>query len=55
MTIFALKHTDPVNYADGNTLCVISDFVKDTIQQLVADGNIAIDWFTNNDIMANPS
>ncbi len=52
--IFALKHTDPVHYAD-NTLCAISDFLQDTIQKLVADGNIAIDWFTNNDMMANPS
>ncbi len=53
--IFALKHTHPVTYADDNTLCAISDFLQDTIQKLVADGNIAIDWFTNNDMMANPS
>ncbi len=53
--IFALKHTDPVNYADDNTLCAISDFLQDTIQKPVADGNIAIDWFTNNDMMVNPS
>ncbi len=53
--IFALKHSDPVNYADDNTLCAISDFLQDTIQKLVADGNIVIDWFTNNGIMANPS
>ncbi len=52
--IFALKHTNPVNYADDNTLCAISDFLQDTIQKLVADGNIAIDWFMNNDMMANP-
>ncbi len=53
--IFVLKHTDPENYADDNTLCAISDFLQDTIQKLVANGNIAIDWFMNNDIMANPS
>ncbi len=53
--IFALKHIALVNYADDNTLCAISDFFQDTIQKLVANGNIAIDWFTNNDIMANPS
>ncbi len=28
---------------------------QDTIQNLVADGNIAIDWFTNNEMIANPS
>ncbi len=39
--IFALKHIDPVNYADDNTLCAISDFLRDTIQKLVADGNVA--------------
>ncbi len=53
--IFALKHTNPVNYADDNTLCAISDFPQDTIQKVVVDGNIAIDWYTNNDMMANPS
>ncbi len=53
--IFALKHTDPINYADDNTLCAISDFLQDTFQKLVSDGNIAIDWFTNNDMMANTS
>ncbi len=51
--IFALKLTDPVNYADDNTLCAISDFLQDNIQNLVADGNISIDWFMNNDMMAN--
>ncbi len=53
--IFALKHTDHVNYADDNTLCAISDFLQGTIQKLVAHGNIVSDWFTNNDMMANPS
>ncbi len=53
--LFALKHTDPVNYADDKTLCAMSDFLQDTIQKLVTDGNITIDWFTNNDMMANPS
>ncbi len=53
--IFALKHTYSVNYADDNTLRAISDFLQDTIQKLVANGNIAIDWFRNNDRMANPS
>ncbi len=49
--IFALKHTDPVNY----TLCHISNFLQDTIKKVVVDGNIAIDLFTNNDMMANHS
>ncbi len=53
--ICALKHTDPVNYADDNTLCAISHFLQNTIQKLVANGNIVIDWFMNNDMMANPS
>ncbi len=52
--IFALKHTDTVNYAD-NTLCALSDFLQDTIHKLVVDGQIAIDCFTNNDMIANPS
>ncbi len=53
--IFALKHTDPVHYVDDNTLWAIWDFLQDTIQKLVADGNVVIDWFTNNHMMANPS
>ncbi len=46
--IFTLKYTVPVNYADNDTLCAISDFLQDTIQKLAADGK-------NNDMMANPS
>ena len=53
--LFALKHTDPVNYADDNTLCAIANFLQDMIQKLVDDGNIAIDWFSSNDMQANPS
>ena len=53
--MFALKHTNPTNYADDNTLCAISDFLQEAIQKLVADGNISIDWFSPNDMQANPS
>ncbi len=53
--IFVLQHTDPVNYADDNTLCAISKFLQDTIQKLVTDGDTAIDWFTENDMQANPT
>ena len=49
-----LNATEPVNYADDNTLCAISDQLHDTIQKLEADSNIAIDWFTENDMQANP-
>ncbi len=41
--MFALKHTDPVNYADDNTLCAIANSLQQAIQKLVADGNISID------------
>ncbi len=41
--MFALKHTDPVNYADDNTLCAIANFLQEAIQKIVADGNISID------------
>ena len=53
--MFALKHTEPVNYADDNTLCAISDKLQDAIHKLEADGNIAVDWFTENDMQANPT
>ncbi len=53
--LFALKHTDPVNYADDNTLCAIANSLQEAIQKLVAYGNISIDWFTHNGMQANPS
>ncbi len=45
--MFGLKHTDPVNYADDSTLCVIANSDQEAIQKLVADGNISMDWFTH--------
>ncbi len=53
--MFAPKHTDPVNYADDNTLCPIDNSLQEAIEKLVADGNISIDWFTHNDMQANPA
>ncbi len=53
--IFSLKHTDPVNYADDNTLWAIANSLHEAIQKLVVDGNISVDWFTHNDMQANPS
>ena len=53
--MFTLKHTEPVNYADDNTLCAISDQLHDTIKKLEADSNIAIDWFAENNMQANPT
>ncbi len=53
--MFALKYTDPVNYADDNTLCAIANSIHEAIQKPIADGNISIDWFTHNDIQANSS
>ncbi len=51
--MFVVKHTDLVNYADDNTLCAIANSLQKAIQKRVADGNI--DWFTHNDMQANPS
>ncbi len=45
--IFALKHTDPVNYADDNTQCAIVNSLPEAIQKLVADGHISVDWFAS--------
>ncbi len=53
--MFALKHTDPVNYADDNTLCAIANSLQEARRKFVADGNISIHWFTHNDMQANPS
>ncbi len=53
--MFALKHTDPVNYADDNTICAIANSLHEAIQKLVGDGNILIDKFIHNDMQADPS
>ncbi len=53
--MFALEHTDPVNYADDNTLCAIANSLQEAIQKFVAYGNISIDRFIYYDMNANPS
>ncbi len=53
--MFALIHTDPINYANDNTLCAIANSLQEAIQKLVANGNIPIDSFTHNDMQVNPS
>ena len=53
--IFFLKNTDPVNYADDNTLEAIGNSLCETIQKLRADADISLDWFDENSMKANPN
>ncbi len=51
--MFALKHTDPVNYADGNTY-VHCQLPSGSYPETCSRCYISIDWFTHNDMQANP-
>ncbi len=48
--MLVLRHIDPVNCADDNTIFAIANSLQQAIQKPVADGNISNDWFTHNDM-----
>ncbi len=45
--MFAVKHIDPVKYADANIICARANSLPEAIQKLGADCNISIDCFTH--------
>ena len=42
------------NFADDNTLSVRGETVSKLIDTLESESNIAIDWFTRNEMIINP-
>ena len=52
--IFFLKKSDLGNYADDNTITAWENSVKELINTLQNESNIAIDWFIENQMIVNP-
>ena len=50
-----IKKADLVNYADDNTINVIEPSQQLVVQTLQAESQVAIEWFTHNDMLANPN
>ena len=42
------------NFADDNTLSAWDETVSKLIDTLASESNIAIDWFTKNEMIVNP-
>ncbi len=42
------------NYADDNTLTAICESMDEVICMLVAEGRLALEWFEENQMKANP-
>ena len=42
------------NFADDNTLSAWGETVSKLIETLKSESNIAIDWFTKNEMIINP-
>ena len=49
-----IKKADLVNYADDKTIIVIEPSQQLVVQTLQAESKVAIEWFTHNDMLANP-
>ena len=48
------KNTDPNNFADDNTLSAFANNLNNLIEKLESDSDKAIEWFTDNHMIANP-
>ena len=48
-----LKKTDLHNFADDNTIAVVSDQLADLIKILEAEGELSVGWFRKNETVVN--
>ncbi len=55
MLFYFIQKCDFVNYADDDTLSKIARKMKSLMEWLTHDSEVAIDWFHNNFMEANPS
>ena len=51
---FWLTKSDLDNFADDNTIAVTCKNLKDLLRTLEKESESAVDWFRNNNIIANP-
>ena len=49
-----IKNSELHNFADDNTVASAKTTIKDLIENLEAESNIAINWFKNNEMIVNP-
>ena len=52
--LWFIEKTDICNLADNNTIYSCAKSVKNVIENLQSDLKIALNWFENNQMMANP-
>ena len=52
--VFFLERSDLGNYADDNTITAWENSIKELINTLQNESNIAIDWFRENQMIVNP-
>ena len=50
-----IVNTNPHRYTDDNKLSKFAESHEQLLKDLTTDGNISIDWLTNNDMIANHS
>ena len=53
ITLF-LKNSSLSNYSDDNTISAFANNLKELINTLEKESNIAIKWLEDNDMIANP-
>ena len=53
--LFFINDSDVCNFADDNTLSVCDTSVNRVLKRLELDVNVAINWFHENSLVANPS
>ena len=52
--ILFIENSDLHNFADDNTIAAASDSIEDLLTLLTKESEIAIDWFTDNEMLVNP-
>ena len=53
--LFSVTETDVCYLADDNTLYVCDTSLQNVLKRLKADMGIALDWFSHNGMVANPT
>ena len=52
--IFFINNSDLSNYADDNTITVWASSIRELINILESESEIAINWYENNEMIVNP-
>ena len=52
--IFFIENSDLLNYADDNTITAWANSIRELINTLESESDIAIKWFKDNEMIVNP-